>query len=487
MTRSNFFTKASRNPTVFVFIGLWCIGTVLAFAQPPYGVSDEPAHAVKALATARLNFSGPETIGQFDYPAQVFEVPAAYTSIWHFVCYSSNTDATPICAEPFPSDENLLLTSSTAGAYPPLYYVAVGSPGWLWPGEGGLAGMRLMSVLLWSSTLALAFSVLSLVCSSRLALATVFIAFTPTALALGSTVNPFGWEISLFVLLWATTLVSIFGDSQNLPSGRLHYLSWLSAIAISLIRPASFIWTFGMMAAVACLLLFRSLRPLNTDLRRMTISSVSPLMASTMLSLGWWAVMADKASFGGGGGSLGTTAANVRYSFDRLDDYLLQLHGFFGWTEFYAPTASLLCWIFALVLVAIRSSFSTSQRNIVLVGVTGVIAAPLVLEGLRATSSGLGYQGRYILPLAVGLPILMSIFPSSDTPGRNRLGPPLLALGGTAIAVVQVVRRYEVGLSGPLIWFREPTWEPFGGSALQLALLAIATLSLSIVLMRPRS
>lgn len=487
MIGNKFLARASAKPTVFVFIGLWCMGAILAFGQPPYGVSDEPAHAVKALATARLDFSGPETIGQFDYPAQVFEVPAAYSSIWHFVCYSSNTDATPDCAEPFPSDENSLLSSSTAGVYPPLYYLAVGSPGWLWPGESGLAGMRLISVLLWSSTLTLAFSVLSLLCSSRLALATLFIAFTPTALAMGSTVNPFGWEISLFVLLWTTSLVSIFADLVNLPSRRLHSLSWFAAVAISLIRPAAFIWTFGMVLAIGCLLLFRSLRPLQTDSRRMAIASLSPLTASAMLSLGWWVVIADKASFGGGGGALATTAENIRFSFDRLDDYLLQLHGFFGWTEFYAPTVSFLCWIFALVLVAVRSSFSNSQRNIVLVGIACVIGAPLILEGVRATSSGLGYQGRYILPLAVGLPILMSVFPSSDTLERNRLGPPLLALSGTALATINVIRRYEVGLSGPLIWFRAPTWEPFGGTSLQLALIVIAAFSFFIVLMRPRS
>ena len=467
--------KAVKSPAFLLFAALSCIGSVFALAQPPYGVSDEPAHAVKALATARLQLSGPEVLGQFDYPAIDYDVPLAYSSIWHMVCYSSNTDATPDCAPDFPSDRTVGPVSSTAGTYPPLYYFIVGQLGWPSPGLTGIISMRLASVVLNALVLTATFMALRRIASRTAATTAIFLGYTPTVLAMGSSVNPFGFEVSCFFLIWALASPMASHTTEIPRSNRRLVLLWIASLAVAFIRPMSFIWTLGIAAILAGLSRVSSRnQPGSAATRvRQDLTFALPLIVSACLSIAWWLIAAPGSSYGGSGQGFGALGRNLRYSFDRLDDYLLQLHSYFGWTEFYGPLFSLLLWIAAFVVFSTCHPFHKRLKMALLGLVALFVAAPLALEGARATSVGFGYQGRYILPLFVGLPVLVLTFQvrhyrESTKQSRTAF---ILVLVATLTSTIHLVRRYSVGLSGELLWFTESTSEPYAGTNLQMVLL----------------
>jgi Predicted membrane protein (DUF2142) len=82
--------------------------------------------------------------------------------------------------------------------------------------------------------------------------------------------------------------------------------------------------------------------------------------------------------------------------------------GYFGWVDTPAPGLTLVLWTAALgVLVALAISFARRRVALVIAGLLGmIILVPELLEYIEARTFGFGWQGRYTLPLAVGLPIL---------------------------------------------------------------------------------
>jgi hypothetical protein len=95
------------------------------------------------------------------------------------------------------------------------------------------------------------------------------------------------------------------------------------------------------------------------------------------------------------------------------------------------------------------------------------IAVPVVIESTAyRNAGGVTWQGRYTLPLAVGIPILAAIALASTERGRQLVTPRLLVtLGvivgvGHSIAFAQNLRRYTVGYDGELQFWKHPQWTP---------------------------
>lgn len=483
--------RNTRYATLAFFVVLFSIGALLALTQPPYGVSDEPSHTIKALATARFDLSGPEVVGQFGYPSQVFEVPLAYSSIWHMVCYSSNTNVTPDCAPDFSSDNDIVDAPSTAGPYPPIYYGIIGHFGWADPGYGGLVAMRIVSVLLWVVPASIAFSRLRRLTGDALAVAAIFGACTPMMIAIGATVNPFAFEVGLYLLLWTFFLDWSVNSLKEFSSKFDQAVVWLAALLVSGVRPASFLWTGFLLVVSLGLRVANSPRPSKQFALRVRkdFKTLFPLVLSCAISFTLWARQASAGSFGSSGQGLGSLSANLRYSLGRLDDYFLQAYGFFGWTEFYAPTISTHLWFAGLVGLATAIRPNRTSLLIVITWAVWLYLSPLILEGLRASSAGFGYQGRYILPMAVGLPAALALLRRSRNPkGRGHDWVfATLVLGALFSTVVHICRRYVVGLDGELLWWRSPRWIPFGGVTLHLVLISFGIISAAWLILLSRT
>jgi hypothetical protein len=88
-----------------------------------------------------------------------------------------------------------------------------------------------------------------------------------------------------------------------------------------------------------------------------------------------------------------------------------------------------------------------------------------VLEFIEARKFGFGWQGRYTLPLAVGLPILCGFALAQDADRIPRRGRIVLVLGigfvvAHFLAFWQNLRRYTVGDDGSLLFWRDADWSP---------------------------
>lgn len=457
---------------VFVLF-LLSLGLTWAITQPPYGVSDEPAHTVKALASARGHLNGPHVIGQFDYQAIEFEVPAAYSSIWHFVCYNSDPNVTPECAPPFPSSSERTAVSSTAGEYPPLYYAVVGWLGWLSPDQHGLMMMRVMTVFVVVAMAGFA-SWLLHQHQTHSGADAILMGLTPTVLAFSGTVNPFGPEIAAAVLFWTSSLLLLGETSSRKPLRQLIATMYGSAILLGFIRPASFIWIFVIMLFV----LVASPTPEGSRWSRpVTRHMIGASMTGALISYMWFAGLMTTHSLGGGSPAGGTLLGNMRFSFERTDEYLRQILGFFGWTSFYSPPVVIILYVAILVLFV---TFYRTNHSRVRLSLSGLVLfaslGPSVLEGARASSSGFGFQGRYLLPVLVGFPLILACRSKGNRPSHHQG----VLLGGLVLAQLfalnHATRRFTVGLDGPYLWPLHMKWPGNLGPLATITLSAVTWL-----------
>ena len=99
--------------------------------------------------------------------------------------------------------------------------------------------------------------------------------------------------------------------------------------------------------------------------------------------------------------------------------------------------------------------------------VAAVIVVPIVIEGATYNEGGgVNWQGRYTLPLAVGVPILAAVALGTTERGRQlvtsrfMLGVGVVVGVGQLLAFAQNLRRYTVGYHGDLQYWKDPLWSP---------------------------
>ena len=104
--------------------------------------------------------------------------------------------------------------------------------------------------------------------------------------------------------------------------------------------------------------------------------------------------------------------------------WFLQMVGVLGWLDTYFPTPVYLFWMVAvgsLFLIAIASVRNRKSIIPLFALIVLVLVVPVLIELSQARRVGLVWQGRYTLPIAVGIPILSSaIIGVSDLPRTFR-------------------------------------------------------------------
>jgi hypothetical protein len=449
--------------------------------QPPYGLSDEPAHTVKALAASHGEIRGPKSIGQFGYSAMEFNVPSAYSSIWHFTCYSGDVNTTPKCSPPFSNGINRVKVTSTAAEYPPIYYSAVGIFGWISPGQFGLFLMRTATVLIFVSLLSMSAHLL-IANGFGKSLGVLLICATPTVISFSGAVNPFSPEVAASVLYWTSGILSL-KSSKHQPK-KVIASCYLSSIAFGVIRPASFLWILISMFIIALTSLSFSQVKSVACRRINAIHFFCATGIGVLLSTLWYFFGMSVHSLGAGSPAGGKLFDNMAISLRHTPSYLKQIFGFFGWTTFYAPNYVMLLLISAAILLfLVNLRYQTREVVGLVLLLFFLIAGPAVLEGTRAASSGWGFQGRYLIPVAVGIPILL-VLGGNQRQKSMLLGiiTPLTVLAHLG-ALNYVSKRFTVGLSGQFFWASKIEWSGVGGPiVIQIAFLVTICLGITFTI-----
>ncbi|HVE47864.1 MAG TPA: DUF2142 domain-containing protein [Acidimicrobiales bacterium] len=457
-----------------------------AVASPLFSSPDEPAHVAKAAGAARGQFLGRPVRG--DPLLRTFRAPAVFAT-GHAVpdCYKFKPDVGAACAPAFGGLRRTGDVVTHVGNYPPLYYTLVGLPTLVAPSAAGVYLMRLVSVALSAAFLAWA-----LVCAARwrspILLAGVAAATTPMVLYFGASVNPNSLEMSTAICLWVSGLMLLVpAEAERRAKGEddvgddghdEHEPTRVGQIDTMLVAAA------GLSAAV--LVSMRTLSPLLLGLiglfllgltsRRRLADLVGRRDVRMWLAVGAvaaaiavvWLIVHDTIQLPRVDEFRdlpATTAA--RNSLGKTDGDIRQMVGVFGWLDTPSPALTFYLWFFATGTLIVFGLVAASRR--LLMGLLAVIAAtvvvPRLLEFPSVQKYGFGWQGRYGLPLAVGVPLLAA-FAVGSRPEMlgawsakvTRVVIALLGVAHVAVFVV-VLRRYMVGVNGPLDFLDGP-WQP---------------------------
>jgi len=457
--------------TVFALCTL--MGVTWALSTPLMTGPDEASHALRAAAVARG-----QLVGGAGRPVQGFknilvpvDVPGAYASAGAVgACFMGTPrtgslrfqvpGARPPCP-PFrgPDHEVSVLTQEYRGQ--PSYYAAVGAVTLVFSGATGAYAMRLVSALLSAALLASA-----LVSARRLPRPTlagigVLAAATPVVFYFSGSVNTSSLEIAAAIGLWAAGLLVVRGS--GLLAGRDIARAGLAFVVLALTRGLGPAFAVSIAAALGVLAGRKRLQRLvrRRDVRIWVAAAIASLVASAA-----WLLSIQSAY------PLSDRPSGLAHALGLQPFFLEQTVGVFGPNDTVLPAGLDLVWAAAVVLllVALVGYGRPVERGVVATVLVGALVLQVSAEGLSIPPIGYAWQGRYTMPLLVGVPVLCG----GLVGGRGRSGPPVrlerwARWAGAGLVAVQAIAfwsvlrhhaghgRAEQGLVGALF---DPRWRP---------------------------
>lgn len=473
---------------LFAVIAAWSLATPL-MSSP-----DEPSHVVKAAAVARGQWSGvlgpaPTDTSRPGAGTTVLLPNDLAASVALPNCYAFHSDTPASCVPRLPARSGADVPVETfAGQYPPLYYALVGWPSLFLSGETALYGMRLASAAISAVMLAWGAYRLTAVRTNRLVLWGAVVALTPMVFFLAGTVNPSGWEIAVAFSFWAACLAIVSGDGPPTTGALVHAAG--TGAALVNIRASSPLWALTIV--VVSLLIAPRGRWRDVVRHRLAPWIGGVALLASLAAIGWIGTHGDVVS----ARHLYPQFASLKVTLLAISQdsygYLQNMVGNFGWLDTPAPPLTYVAWyvaLGALVPLALSAAMRTRAKA-GLVLVTGVvIAAPFVLQVPTAADAGIIWQGRYALPVAVGVPMVAAILLGDQSRDVVELlrrvfrGTIPWVLVAQVAAFTWAAHRYAEGSTGHLVSL-SPRWSSPIGYLTGSALYGVLCAALAVIVWR---
>ena len=444
----------ARFCVVFGLCAIWALATPL-FAGP-----DEPAHVIRAAGLSRGDFVAHDLVGSNQ---QMVDVAERFSHAQAAAdCLKNHPERNGTCVSFVGSDE-VVAVATTAGRYPPLAYLLPAVALRLSTRPIGVYLARLATALMASACIATAFGDMDRL-GSRLGRVGVAVATTPTVFFLSGVVNPSALEIVAALATWTSGLVLLHEAAHAESTGRSAGRFVLAASVLLLSRQLAPLWLA--VAAVVIVVGYCG-RPAARSLwgsRRVRTGAGAVAVAGAFQL--WWIFTVWKPK---GDRTVRLDDAQgviTRLSIGRLTGEFRQMIGVFGWLDTPSPELTYLLWttaVGALVLLGFACS-SRRQRWALGLLMLAVVALPVLIEVRQAPEYGLSWQGRYTLPIAVGVPLLAGVAAEGwwRDRGISTVSLARMVVGCVGVAHVaafwQHLRRYTVGANGRLLFFRSPLW-----------------------------
>lgn len=448
--------------------------------SPRHAGPDEPAHIVRGAGIVRGDVFGSPVTGEIDAGAadvahadaanaaiRVFDVPPALAEPAE-TCFAHDPGRPASCATVAAAAGSAAASTnasadgvtSTAATYPVWGHLLPGLATLVVPGSGAAWLARFLHGLI--PVLLVAGALTRLLTAGRVtATSAVLVAVTPMALFLFAVVNPSGVVVGGAVALW------VAGD--ELFAGRRDP-GWLlpaGFAATVLPRDDGLLWAaliVGVLAVVH-----------RTDPRAAWRALGRParvVVAASTLAGALWAALA--------GGDLvpvarpATGIAFAELVVQRTGRHLREAIGVLGWLDTDLPESMYLLWAFAAGLVVMVALAARQHRRAAGAAAALILAVVVgwVLEIVQGRTAGLFWQGRYALPLLLGLVLVAGLTPGADrVVGRaGAVTPGVLALVVWNVSFLQALRRWGVGAFGSI---RPWAWDTYGAPLPVLLLVAI--------------
>jgi hypothetical protein len=457
--------SSPRRLFIVAFALFFGAGVVWAITTPPFGAGDEPAHVVRAIAIVEHGDLHGEKHGNSPHSFErIVQVPAIYRdSGFQASCYAFLPNVTPACA-PFAGSSKEVATPTYAVRHPPTYYAVVAAlTAWADP-LLGLDLMRAITAAICAALLASATVSLFEPLDSELAGAGMLLALTPMALYLSGVVNPNGPEIAAGIAVWVSG-VRLATEGGPI-SGRLVTRLAIAASVFTLSRETSPFW----LLLVALTLFALTTKPrLREIVRERSVRLwAGVVFGLTLLQTAWDVAVSPFGLADRRFAIAASTSEIIRGAIGQVVPNYRESIGTFGWFADPVPMPVILLWTAGLGALIMAVFAFARRRDVLVVGVFAAIAivGPTIADAVVARDAGFGWQGRYVLPFAAGIPIVAAyaLRRSSrfDRTAARRLA---ITFGvvfaiGQIIAYAQQLRRYTVGRDGSLLFFARWDWSP---------------------------
>lgn len=478
-----------------VFWGWWAVlfllSSLWALANPLMASPDEPAHTVKAAAVARGQLLGEDTQG-----GTAVDVPYFYRLVTAYpTCYMFVPDE-PAGCDIVPTEELDAASDAVtpAGRYNPLYYSVVGLPTLLPAGDGALYAMRILSAALTTFFVALGLRALAQTGPAPWAVPGLAGALTPMVVFLTSTVNPAAIEITAAFALWSLLLALLRHPDPALVRSRMWWVALATTFFVNA-RGLSLLYCAVLVAAVLLVSPWRSF--LDVVRTRAAWPPLAVVVLACVAAAGW---VVGTNSLGSGDAVNHpdlTFVPAAKLTFFAWDGFVLNMVGQFGWMD--TPLEGWVLMAFAagsafVVLAALAVGRWRDRAGVVAVA-AATFALPVVVHASQAHFLGFIWQGRYILPVAIGVPVLAAYVlhgrsqevPVAWAPAVRRIGAQVAVVLGALLAFVQLaaflenLHRYVNGETGGWFSLAPDAWLPPVPLALLLPLGLVATVAFGVL------
>lgn len=459
--------------TTFVLVAL--LSALWGIANPPFAAPDEPAHVLRAYALAHGDLTGDtptrEQVRRLDLTDRndylVVRAPELYARASR-ACFAGNGNATAACLR-FGHSERLAEQGTYVARHPPGYYALVGPVTWFVPdGSAAIHVMRLIGAVLTGAFVATAITALRRTGASRIVAVGLAIAITPMVLFVSSVVNPSAPEIAAAIAVWVCGYLLVRSAAEGVDR-RLVTAVGIAGCVLALSRQLGPLW----LALIALTLLGVSNRDGLRNLARSVWARVwgASIVVASLVQVGWDVIVKplDVTRSGHHHHVDMATTDVLRITFGRTFPRYREMIGWFGWLDTPAPTMTWVPWTILLGLLVVAVVLWSTRRQVaVLFGLlAAIVIVPAAIETPTYADAGtLTWQGRYTLPLAIGVPILAAGMLSTSERARQLVNSRLVWTIGIVLAVAQVVafgqnlRRYTVGTDGPIAFWGSARWSP---------------------------
>jgi hypothetical protein len=473
-----------RTRWIGTFLLVAAVGASWAIADPLFAPADEGSHTIRAAAVGRGQILGsalsPSQVDDLTWgiggrqgpPASAYEsvrVPSIYDTP-AYNCFVFQAAATPGCVKFAGSFRRLADVVTAVPRYPPAYYAWVGILSRPFrAGAEQMYAMRLASVVLMAGLLASAFETIWSMGYSRMAPLGLLVALTPQTLFVNGAINPSAMETSAAIALWVSGAALARATPAEL-SNRLIGRTAIGAILLVVARHISPLW----LALIGLTLLSLTGRSTLRSIvaRRATRIWAATLAAAVAAALAWIVLrepFSTAHSIYPPGGF--TISEILTHNVNAIWWHYGAMIGIFGWSEVPIPSVTLFLWTALLgFIVFLAITFARDSRSVFVLGtaIATSVLAPFVIDSASAIANGVGFtwQGRYGLPYAAGVPILAGMLVERSSIERFLDRRRVFLFLGAALVVAhtfafwQMLRRYSVGLTGPLLFWVEPQWTP---------------------------
>jgi hypothetical protein len=393
---------------LLAFAGFFLLGGAWALATPYDGTPDEADHVYRAVGVAYGGWIASE--GRWQTVPRSLHSPR---------CFAGKPTRPANCNREPGGDATPTKTATGAGRYNPVYYAIVGWPLRLWPDWNGILRARLLSAAL--VALLLGFALHSAVHWSRSPLlgAGLLAATTPMTMHMAGAINPSAIEIAAGTALFATLIPLLLSQAVELRRAQL-YLAGAATLALAMVRAFGPLW----LVIVIGILLVPSRRALLSRLRRsrMILAYCALVVFALVASAAWTVfVKTGKPEFVNLPAPF-TFFGAIRFEIAlRAGGYAQEMVGIMSWLDTPMPGWVYLIWwsvlgFFTLAVLAL-GGWMDRWRIIALTAAT--FGIPVLLDAIGVNTYGFVAQGRYVLPIAVGIPMIGGFVMST----RNLLNP----------------------------------------------------------------